>query len=373
MSDEISAKIEEQGQKIRDLKTSKADESIVKAEVAVLLALKTEYKSITGKDYVTPKPDESKSSEKSKGSNSAPNAENAAKKAAKKDEKALKKAAYKTSEVGVTDSSVSIQNVEIPNSLNTNPVVQIPLSVNPSSIIRSFTYFPSQNEILNRKCQLLANALNIQLVVRDSPPPAYIPYLPAIILETSSFVPSFIFSSNAICRYFLSQQSSSTTTTSLLDSTFESILDIEEFILQPGLAALQQAEIAGVHFPLDDAPYKGTEFVQYDSWSTVMEVYCLLNTTTANGNNRGSSPSSPSPSLSPSPSYTSDLSPDQLVAYESILNAVQGLLQRPGNHNDNNKNNKVQLSSEILKKTPFLGIILSPILEQLKKYIRIAL
>ena len=48
--DEILAKIAEQGNIVRDLKTQKADKDKIKAAVDVLLGLKKEYKVLTGKD-----------------------------------------------------------------------------------------------------------------------------------------------------------------------------------------------------------------------------------------------------------------------------------------------------------------------------------
>ncbi|GJQ78345.1 hypothetical protein Trydic_g22173 [Trypoxylus dichotomus] len=47
----ILQKITEQGNKVRDLKSKKADKATVDAEVKVLLSLKTDYKNLTGKDW----------------------------------------------------------------------------------------------------------------------------------------------------------------------------------------------------------------------------------------------------------------------------------------------------------------------------------
>nr|CAH7725362.1 unnamed protein product [Callosobruchus chinensis] len=47
----LSEKIAAQGEKVRDLKTKKADKATVDAEVKSLLALKAEYKALTGKDW----------------------------------------------------------------------------------------------------------------------------------------------------------------------------------------------------------------------------------------------------------------------------------------------------------------------------------
>ncbi|XP_066249632.1 bifunctional glutamate/proline--tRNA ligase [Euwallacea similis] len=49
--DEVLTKIAQQGEKVRDLKAKKADKAIVNDEVKVLLALKADYKSITGQDW----------------------------------------------------------------------------------------------------------------------------------------------------------------------------------------------------------------------------------------------------------------------------------------------------------------------------------
>lgn len=50
-ADSISQKISLQGDKIRDLKAKKSDKSIIEAEVKILLAIKSDYKSVTGKDW----------------------------------------------------------------------------------------------------------------------------------------------------------------------------------------------------------------------------------------------------------------------------------------------------------------------------------
>ncbi|XP_031784893.1 bifunctional glutamate/proline--tRNA ligase [Nasonia vitripennis] len=50
--DDLEQKIIAQGDKVRDLKTKKADKDTIQKEVQALLALKTEYKNVHGKDYV---------------------------------------------------------------------------------------------------------------------------------------------------------------------------------------------------------------------------------------------------------------------------------------------------------------------------------
>ncbi|XP_059092902.1 aspartate--tRNA ligase, cytoplasmic-like [Tigriopus californicus] len=54
MADAVNEKIVEQGNKIRELKASKPDKAALKAEIDVLLALKAEYKSLSGVDWKPP-------------------------------------------------------------------------------------------------------------------------------------------------------------------------------------------------------------------------------------------------------------------------------------------------------------------------------
>ena len=51
MADAVNTKIVSQGDKIREMKAAKADKASIKAEVDVLLALKAEYKGITGTEW----------------------------------------------------------------------------------------------------------------------------------------------------------------------------------------------------------------------------------------------------------------------------------------------------------------------------------
>ncbi|XP_076663274.1 glutamyl-prolyl-tRNA synthetase [Andrena cerasifolii] len=50
-SEEMSKEIQEQGDKVRQLKASKADKAIIDEEIKKLLALKSDYKSATGQDW----------------------------------------------------------------------------------------------------------------------------------------------------------------------------------------------------------------------------------------------------------------------------------------------------------------------------------
>ncbi len=54
MADAVNDQIVAQGNKIREMKEKKADKASIKAEVDVLLALKAEYKGITGQDWKPP-------------------------------------------------------------------------------------------------------------------------------------------------------------------------------------------------------------------------------------------------------------------------------------------------------------------------------
>ncbi|XP_043671860.1 bifunctional glutamate/proline--tRNA ligase isoform X1 [Vespula pensylvanica] len=69
-NDKISVKILEQGNKVRQLKSSKAEQSIIDREVKILLSLKNDYKTVTGHDWkpkcdVSPKKKNKDGSEKS--------------------------------------------------------------------------------------------------------------------------------------------------------------------------------------------------------------------------------------------------------------------------------------------------------------------
>ncbi|XP_057662757.1 bifunctional glutamate/proline--tRNA ligase [Diorhabda carinulata] len=53
---DLDAKISAQGDKVRQLKSQKSDKSTIDAEVKILLSLKSEYKTATGKDWIPTKP-----------------------------------------------------------------------------------------------------------------------------------------------------------------------------------------------------------------------------------------------------------------------------------------------------------------------------
>jgi WHEP-TRS domain len=85
------AKIDAQGLKIRELKTAKAAKEAIQPEVDKLLALKAEYKTLTGKDFGAPANPPKEEPAKAPGPKKmAPNPENAAKKEAKKAERKAK-------------------------------------------------------------------------------------------------------------------------------------------------------------------------------------------------------------------------------------------------------------------------------------------
>jgi len=101
---EIDEKVKEQGENIRKLKSAKADKSDIDAAVKILLALKAEFKSVTGQDWKPasePKKEskpgkENKKLEKvSEPPKDGEKSEKQQKRDAKKAEKAVKKAEHK--------------------------------------------------------------------------------------------------------------------------------------------------------------------------------------------------------------------------------------------------------------------------------------
>lgn len=158
MAEEIAAKIERQAEKIRNLKKDKADASVVQAEVAALLVMKTEYKTLTGNDYAPSKPVEATSVEKQKGTNAPPSAENAAKKAAKKDEKAKKKAAYKTGADEEDDSTPSSAHVQTLSTIPLHTNIHAPAM--PDAVVDGDVAIPSLDSRLEKILLLIGLSQN---------------------------------------------------------------------------------------------------------------------------------------------------------------------------------------------------------------------
>jgi aspartyl-tRNA synthetase len=92
---ELYAKVTAQGDKIRELKTAKAEKDAIMVEVNALKQLKLQYKQATGNEYV---PAGTVKKEKPKQEQKGPNAEKAAKKEAAKLAKKAKAAAHKNKE-----------------------------------------------------------------------------------------------------------------------------------------------------------------------------------------------------------------------------------------------------------------------------------
>jgi aspartyl-tRNA synthetase len=92
---ELYAKVTAQGDKIRELKTAKAEKDVIMVEVNALKQLKLQYKQATGNEYV---PAGTVKKEKPKQEQKGPNAEKAAKKEAAKLAKKAKAAAHKNKE-----------------------------------------------------------------------------------------------------------------------------------------------------------------------------------------------------------------------------------------------------------------------------------
>jgi len=82
--DAIDTKVKMQGDKVRELKSSKADKSAIDEAVKTLLALKAEYKAATGKDWKPP-PTESKATPKKESSSPVTNGTELTGPAAEKD------------------------------------------------------------------------------------------------------------------------------------------------------------------------------------------------------------------------------------------------------------------------------------------------
>jgi len=103
---EIDGKIKSQGDKVRQLKTDKADKAAVDEAVKQLLALKAEFKSATGQDWKpAAEPKKEKGKENKQPAEAAPKqdgekSDTQKKREAKKAEKAAKKAAHKADETG---------------------------------------------------------------------------------------------------------------------------------------------------------------------------------------------------------------------------------------------------------------------------------
>ncbi|XP_011692346.1 PREDICTED: bifunctional glutamate/proline--tRNA ligase [Wasmannia auropunctata] len=88
-AEKISEEITKQGDKVRNLKSSKADKSVIDQEVKVLLSLKSDYKNATGQDWKpasseapskkekqkTPKPEKTSEKEVAKNANSSKGAD----------------------------------------------------------------------------------------------------------------------------------------------------------------------------------------------------------------------------------------------------------------------------------------------------------
>jgi len=92
---ELYAKVTAQGDKIRELKTAKAEKDAIMVEVNALKQLKLQYKQATGNEYV---PAGTVKKEKPKQEQKGPNAEKAAKKEAAKLAKKAKAEAHKNKE-----------------------------------------------------------------------------------------------------------------------------------------------------------------------------------------------------------------------------------------------------------------------------------
>jgi len=102
---EIEGKIKVQGDRVRQLKTDKADKAAVDEAVKALLALKAEFKTVTGTEWkpAAQEPKKEKANKENKAPDTPKDGEKSdtqKKREAKKAEKAAKKAAHKAEEKG---------------------------------------------------------------------------------------------------------------------------------------------------------------------------------------------------------------------------------------------------------------------------------
>eukprot|EP01041_Mallomonas_annulata_P008683 gene8683-17932_t len=334
------AKIDQQGGKIRDLKKAKANEDAIKAEVAILLALKAEFKTVTGKEYVAPTaPAATKPTKEAKTVMPNPTDENLAKKAAKKDDKKAKKAAYKSGTEGEaqpsTTSDAPATVAAEQKAASPKLVENIKKTDYSSACVKALTsadleFYPHSNSALNLKCHLVAKAYGIELSTGSNAP--IVPYLPALQIKSTdqASIPTVIFGTTAICR-FIAYRCNKMDKSHNINMNIEEILDMEEFILFPCMNILLEAEKNGIKFPIDDAPYKGNEFICYDEMSTAVETFTLVNNIKSAGNT------------------LTDLTQSQLTSFENLHSIIKKLSSSTSYLNT-------------LKSTPLLSMVLTPTL-----------
>ena len=225
------------------LQTAKATKEQIQPEVEALIAMKGEYKTLTGQDFGAPsassatKPVEEKVTGKQK---QAPTAENAAKKAAKKearrgggggnDEPANQPAASTASAAPVAASAPAVAKPSVP-AAQTAP-----------SGAKGVHYYPSPDAIANTKCWLVGLTAGVTMTMGESASAPHVPRWPAIFDHSTG---TTIFGANAVCLYLALHSSGSAgkggAPSHLLPaqgestSAVEQVLDVEEFQLAPAV------------------------------------------------------------------------------------------------------------------------------------------
>ncbi len=214
------------------LQTAKATKEQIQPEVEALIALKTEYKTLTGQDFGAPaaatKPAEEKVAGKQK---QAPTAENAAKKAAKKE--ARRSGGDEAESQPAAPGATATAPVAAPATAKSPAAAAQPASSTPKGL----HYYPSADALANTKCWLVALAAGVVMTVGESASAPLVPRWPAVVDPTGTT----IFGANAVCLYLALHGAGKGTPAALLPaqgestSTVEQVLDVEEFQLAPAV------------------------------------------------------------------------------------------------------------------------------------------
>lgn len=230
----IQERIEAQAAKVRDIKNAKGSKEAIDAEVKTLLALKAEYKTTTGNDYVSPSAPPAAPAAKKQAKEPAPpkpmpgpkKGENAGgakpqdANATKGDNDSKSKKGKEKKPDEPAASGKGKDNEEGKSSASVAP----PLPKGPF-------YLPSMVADSNLACLLVAAAKGITL---QSPPPSApfrAPRLPAIVDGDNILA----FGTVGVCRYLALQKCSCDEASKVRSAAFEAILADIEFVITPGV------------------------------------------------------------------------------------------------------------------------------------------
>jgi len=211
MSEELNTKITASGEQIRELKIAKADPVAIKAAVAELLALKTEWKTATGAEWkpaaaadAAPAAPAAATGKKEKSAAAPPPAAPPAAKSKAADKKETPKGEKHAAAAAAAAAAAPAA-----------PVYAAP---------KGLVYYPCvQNASSNLKCLSLAAALKANMTVDAGLSPAA-PRTPVLSDKGGAVVR---FGANAICRY-LCEISAAVSSSSLAARDIDSLLDAEE-------------------------------------------------------------------------------------------------------------------------------------------------